>query len=64
MEINSWYCHDCFRYFEQGERVVCVSKMKSVFCKKCGNDFPAEWIEKSTFKRNMGGDATKRAIKC
>ncbi len=48
METNSWYCHDCFRYFEQGESVVCISEMKSVFCEKCGNDFPLEWT--STFK--------------
>jgi hypothetical protein len=37
--------------------------MKSVFCKKCGNDFPAEWIKTSKFE-HVGGDATERAIKC
>ncbi len=63
METNSWYCHDCFRYFEQGESVVCISEMKSVFCKKCGNDFPAEWSKKSKFE-HVGGDSTERAIKC
>ncbi|WP_181833085.1 hypothetical protein [Bacillus taeanensis] len=40
---NTWYCHDCFQDFEQHESVISIAEMNSVFCKKCGNDYPREW---------------------